>query len=70
MMTDSKILFDVIIKCLDTTEKRLLIDFFAVREGYRRQEICNIAHVRSAYNPADSFIKLTANSVLKKFFMW
>ena len=64
MMTDSKSLFDVIIKCSDTTEKSLLIDLFAVREGYRRQDISNIGHIRSEFNPADSFTKLTSSAVL------
>ena len=58
MFADSKILFDVITKCFQTQEKRLMIDLQAVRDAYLCQEISNIGFVRGPNNPADGMTKL------------
>ncbi len=57
MLTDSKSLFDTMIKCSTTTEKRLMIDISVVREAYTAQEISNVGFVRSPNNPADGMTK-------------
>jgi len=57
MLTDSKQMFDVIIRASHTTEKRLMIDAAAVREAYKRYEISNVGLVRSEHNPADGLTK-------------
>lgn len=65
MFTDSKSLFDIITKYSDTTEKRLQIDLSSVREGYKSQEISDIAFIRSQFNPADALTKITNNNILQ-----
>lgn len=54
MYTDSKSLFDVIVKESTTTEKRMSIDLRAVNESYRNREVSDIAFIRSHVNPADA----------------
>ena len=58
MLTDSRSLFDVIVKNSTTAERRLMIDIKDVRESYEQQLISNVGFVRSADNPADAFTKV------------
>ncbi len=58
MFTDSEILLDVIIKCSQTQEKRLMIDLQVVRDAYQCHEILSIGFVRGPNNPADGMTKL------------
>ncbi len=58
MCTYSESLFDVITKCSQTQEKRLMIDLQAVRDAYQCLEISNIGFVRGPNNPADGMTKL------------
>jgi hypothetical protein len=48
-----------------TTEKRLMIDISAVREGFNRRDIRNVRLIRSAYNIADVTTKFSSNSALQ-----
>jgi len=64
MYTDSKSLFDIITKCSHTTEKRLMIDVAAVREGYERFEISDIGFIRSEHNIAVGLTKLNGSKAL------
>ncbi len=57
LLTDSKSLFDVIWKGIPTSEKRMMLDIAAAREGYRRGDISNIHFVRSSKNLADGLTK-------------
>ena len=57
MMTDSRSLFDVIVRNSNTSERRLMIDIKDVRESYESQKISNVGFVRSEDNPADAFTK-------------
>ena len=57
MLTDSRSLFDVIVKNSTTSERRLMIDIKDVRESYEHQLISNVGFVRSEDNPADAFTK-------------
>lgn len=61
MLTDSKLLFDVITGNRYTTEKRLMVDIAAVREAYNDRIIANIGLIRSEYNAADAMTKITLN---------
>lgn len=58
MLTDSRSLFDVITKHSSTSEKRLMIDIAAAREGYPKLEISDIGLVQREHNEADAFIKV------------
>lgn len=63
MSTDSESLFDVITKSSSTTERRLMIDVQAVRNGYERLETLEFGFER---NPADSFTKVGSCEALEK----
>lgn len=58
VFTDSKTLFDVIVRVSTTSKRRLMIDIHATREAYDRQEITDIGLVRSQYNLADCMTKI------------
>lgn len=53
MFTDPKRLFDVITKCSQTQERRIMIDLQTVRDAYSSQEISDVGFVRGSSNPAD-----------------
>ena len=50
LLTDSKSLFDIISKGTRTSEKIIMLDICAAREGYKSREISNIGFVRSSAN--------------------
>ena len=66
MLTDSLSLFDVITKAKITSEKRLIIDVKIVKDAYQRNELHNIAFIRSEYNPADALTKINISDILNK----
>ncbi len=57
LLTDSKSLFDVISNGTRTSEKRMMLEIAAAREGYRRKDISNIGFFRSSKNLADCLTK-------------
>ena len=57
LLTDSKSLFNIISKGSRTSEKRIMLDVHATREGYKSKETSNIGFVRSSENPADGLTK-------------
>lgn len=66
MLTDSKLLFDVITGNRYTTEARLMVDIAAVREAYNQRIITNIALIDRHYNLADSFTKIEHSPFLEQ----
>lgn len=56
--TDSKTAWDTVTSLNSTTEKRLLIDLFGLREAYRKGEMSNICCIDTAVNPSDSMTKI------------
>ncbi len=66
MLTDSKILFDIITRRKTTTEKRLMLDLTIARRAFAAREISNIALVSGDDNPADPLTKLKPNKALLK----
>jgi hypothetical protein len=58
MLTDSKLLFEVITGNKYTTEKGLMADIASTREAYKDRVIANIALIRSEHNTADAMTKL------------
>lgn len=65
MFTDSKSLFDTVVKQLATTEKQLETDFHVIGEAYTRHEIIDIAFIRSSKNPADDLAMANTNGTLE-----
>jgi hypothetical protein len=69
ILTDSKPLFDVMVCSKYTTEKRLMIDISAAREGFNRHDITNICLISSEDNIADSMTKLSSNNALHRLLL-
>ena len=53
LMTDSKSIFDTVIKLSNVSEKRLTIDISSLRQSYATREIENIGHVLTKFNIGD-----------------
>jgi hypothetical protein len=63
--TDSKSLYDCLIKLRITQEKRLIIDLMCLCQLYKRREITEVKWINGSTNPADTMTKLKACSALK-----
>jgi hypothetical protein len=66
LLTDSKSLFDCLIKLDTTSEKRLMIDLMCLRQFYERREIAEIRWIDEDSNPADAMTKSKSCNVLIK----
>lgn len=64
LFTDSRTLFDTTMSLCNTTENRLLIDIFCLREAYRNGELRHLGWIRTKHNLADSLTKDVPNSSL------
>lgn len=64
--TDSRSLYDCIVKLGTTQEKRLMIDVMCLREAYERREIAEVRWIKGTTNPADSMTKAKASNALKQ----
>jgi len=65
LLTDSKALFDIISKGSRTSEKRMMLDIAAAREGFRDRVISDIGFVRSSHNLADGLTKPMQQAALQ-----
>lgn len=63
--TDSMSLYDCLTKTNRTTEKRLLVDLFMLRQSYERSEIRDGFWIPTAQNPAYAFTKANSGSTLR-----
>lgn len=63
--TDSKSLYECLVKLGTTHEKRLMIDIMSLRQSYERREITEVRWIRGENNPADSMTKAKASLALK-----
>jgi hypothetical protein len=57
LLTDSKSLFDCLVKLETTSEKRLMINLMCLRQSYERREIAEIKWINENINSADAMIK-------------
>lgn len=64
--TDSRSLYDCLVKLGTTTEKRLMIDIMSIRESYERRELTEIRWIDGRDNPADAMTKDKPNNALEK----
>jgi hypothetical protein len=62
--SDSRSLYECLVKLGTTTEKRLMIDIMSLRESYEKREISEIRWIDGRDNPADAFTKRAPNSAL------
>lgn len=58
LFTDTKTLFDVISKGSRTSEKQMMLDIAAAREGFRYKFISDIGFIRSSDNVPDRLTKI------------
>ena len=63
--TDSKSLYDCLVKLGTTNEKRLMIDIMSIRESYEKREITEIRWINGKDNPADACTKKTPNKAIE-----
>ena len=66
LCTDSKSLYDCLVKLGITTEKRLMIDVMYLHQVYERREIAEVKWIKGSTNPADSMMKDKPSGVLKQ----
>ncbi len=57
LCTDSKSLYNCLVKLSTTQEKRLMVDIMCLRQSYERQEIMEIKWIDGDSNPADAMTK-------------
>lgn len=63
--TDSRSLYDCLVKLGTTQEKRLMIDVMCLRQAYERREIAEVKWIDGSTNPADSMTKSRSSGALK-----
>ena len=62
LCTDSRLLYDCLVKLGTTHEKRLIIDIMCLRQAYERREIAEVRWIKGNSNPADAMTKSNTKS--------
>jgi hypothetical protein len=65
LCTDSRSLYDCLVKLGTTNEKRLMIDIMSLRQSYEKREIAEVRWIDGRDNPADSMTKGAPCGALK-----
>jgi hypothetical protein len=55
--TDSLTLFDCLVTCCGTSERRLQIDIAVLRQALTSKELSNVACIRTMFNPSDGLTR-------------
>jgi hypothetical protein len=64
--TDSKSLYECLVKLGTTREKRLIINVMYLRQAYEWREIAEVKWIKGESNPADSMTKSKPTNALKR----
>jgi hypothetical protein len=62
LCTDSKLLYECLVKLGITQEKRLMIDIMCLRQAYERREIAEVKWIKGESNLADAMTKSNSKS--------
>ena len=62
--TDSKSLYECLVKLGTTQEKRLMIDVMCLHQAYERREIAEVKWIKGNSNPADAITKAKPSNTL------
>jgi hypothetical protein len=55
--TDSRSLYDCLVKLGTTNEKRLMVDIMCLRQSYEKRETAEVKWINGNTNPADAMTK-------------
>jgi hypothetical protein len=66
LLTDSRSLYDCLVKLDTTSEKRLMIDLMCLRQSYERREITKIRWIDEDTNSIDAMTKINSCQTLTK----
>jgi hypothetical protein len=66
LLTDSRSLYDSLVKLEITSEKRFMIDLMCLRQSYERREITKIRWIDEDTNSLDAMIKINSCQTLTK----
>jgi hypothetical protein len=62
LYTDSKLLYECLVKLGTTQEKRLMIDIICLRQAYERREIAKVRWIKGDSNLANAITKSNTKS--------
>ena len=62
LYTNSKLLYECLVKLGITQEKRLIIDIICLRQAYKRKEIEKVKWIKGKSNLADAMTKSNSKS--------
>ena len=65
LCTDSKSLYDCLVKLGTTAEKRLMINIMCLCQAYKHREIAEVKWIKGESNHADSMTKNKGSTTLK-----
>jgi hypothetical protein len=62
LCTDSKLLYECLVKLGITQEKRLIIDIMCLRQAYKRKEVVKVKWIKGKSNLVDAITKSNSKS--------